>query len=217
MRSIGKREQGWRTIVPGLTSIETADDAADFERGIDVPRITGVGHQANHAHRERHAHRPSRRHDRQLPPTLATVVTTIDRRWSRSKIQDLGIVWMKDDRPHHSSLLRKREALPMFPAIGAAIRTMLSANINNPRIAWMDGDRAHFNFVGEASGKMPPLNGADFLTKKAAKQSRACSGSPLWDADIHILSHRLPSLYNVARCVAKCVESRSQAVFPPGI
>jgi hypothetical protein len=27
----------------------------------------------------------------------------------------------------------------------------------------------------------------------------------------------LPSLYNVARCVAKCVESRSQAVFPPGI
>jgi hypothetical protein len=90
---------------------------------------------------------PRRRHDRQLPPTLPAVVTTINRRWSCPKIQDLGIVRVKDDRPHHASLIWKGETLPLIPPIGAAIRTVLSTSIHNPRLAWMDGKRPYFNFV----------------------------------------------------------------------
>jgi hypothetical protein len=124
---------------------------------------------------------------------------------------------VKDDRPHHFSLIWKREALPMIPAIGAAIRTVLSASVDNLWIAWMDGDRAYFNFVWQSGSKVLPLTGANFLAKETAKHSRAFSCRPLWDADIHIMRHRLPSLHGGEPFLLMFADSRSLAVFPLGV
>src|SRR5690606_14971430 len=147
MRPVSELEQGRGTVTPGVASVETADDAADFECGIDVIRSAWVNRQAHHAPRKRHAHRPGSRHDGQSPPALPPIITAIDRWWSCPKVQNLGIVGVKDNCPHHFSLIWKREAFPIFPPVGAAIRTVLRTSIDNLRIVGMDSDRTYFNFV----------------------------------------------------------------------
>src|SRR5215510_4760911 len=105
-----------------------------------------IKRQANDAGREGHTHHPSGFYEGQSAPAFPAIVTAIDRGRRRAEVEDLWIVRVKAERPHHP-FIRTHETFPVVTTVHTAIQTLLGTCIHDLWVIRMDGDSAHFGFV----------------------------------------------------------------------
>ena len=80
----------------------------------------------------------------------------------------------------------------MLTVVRAAVRPMLRADIDDPRIVGMDENRANFGLIGQAAAQHLPVGLADHLPTQAAGRRGLPVAGELRGTRVHIFRHVPP-------------------------
>src|SRR3954447_2227586 len=148
-------------VFPMLAAIDRADRAADLDRAVENVGLAGAGVHLQDALRRvgarsrgdlREAHA-----DRQPRPALAAIIASVDLAILTADEDHVGVVRMKQDRPHRLAVVGHLDLVPMLAAIGAAIEAQLRPGIHDLRVKRMDRQRAHRRRLGQAALDLLPF------------------------------------------------------------
>src|SRR6266850_1378871 len=176
-------------VLPVLTAVEAADDAADFDGAVDLVGIRRIGGQLQDALRrigpggDRHFWEADG--DRELSPALTAVLAAIDLAILVSRVHHLRIARIERQRPDGQAVVRHVELLPVISAIGAPIRAVLSADIDGVGVLGVRGDRSDGGRGGQAAGRDLPAIVAGRHTIETGLHGPARGGFAR-EPDIHV-------------------------------
>ncbi len=189
-------------IFPMLAAIGRAQGAADLDRGVEQLGLGGAGVHLQHPLcrvrarsrgdlREAHA-------DRQPGPMLAGIVAAVDLAILVADEDHVGIVRVKQHRPHRQAVIGQLDLLPVLAVIGAAVGAGLRAGIDDLRLQRMHRQRAHRRRFGQAALQKLPFVAAVGEAAKTGMHRPPRSGfarqTEIEDKTLDCSVRRMPSI-----------------------
>ena len=192
MIALGKLQQRFGTIFPGIAPVETADHPADFETGIHCLGLLRARGQGDDPAREAHLDHHVRKIDAQPLPMLAGVHAAIHRGRRGSAVHDPRVIGPEQQRPDHYVGVGKIQGLPVLASVRTAVWPMLRAHIDDPRVVRMDENRPNFGLFRQTATQHLPVGLADRLPTQAADRRGIPVAGELRGARVHVLRHVPP-------------------------
>jgi hypothetical protein len=118
---------------------------------------------------------------------LSPIVTAVYCWRSSANEQRLWVVGVKQDGPHYHIVVWKRETLPMFAAIEAAIGTVLRPNIDSVRSGGMNRDGTDLDLFRKSVAQHVPVVFSHAGSIQAAWLPTMTSATKRCGSSIHIL------------------------------
>ena len=136
-----------------LTAVRAANHAADFDGAV---QHVGVGHAAGD-HQDPLGRVGARRHgdfreadaDGHRLPGVATVLAAVNLAVLVSGVHQIGVVWMKEQRPDGQAMIRHVDFLPVIAVIGTPVGTCLRAHIHGFRLLRVNGNGPDSRRLGQ--------------------------------------------------------------------
>ena len=177
MGLIGEPNQRLGQIRPRFAAVAAAQHTADFQRRVNVIGSPGVGGDADGARGKTHRAMAGVKRGRQPDPVVTAIFTAIQAHRRGPRIHHLGARRVKHQRPDHNAALRKPEALPRVAAIGAAIRAILRAGVNDVAVRRMKHNHARLDMFRQTLAQRLPRRIAKGAVKRLAKKSTQVAGA----------------------------------------